>query len=209
MTAHQCKRKGHLGRIFGNRLGCGGEGYGEEAVGILPGVGGFEAGAGQEFFYGGGSELVAVFGVDGLALCEGQGEGWPGGVCGDVDALGDCRFEVHLDAGLDVVPEGLLAEGGGVEVGSEIAVETVEDVAVEGGGSAGGVVVGGEEGGLVFVGAGAEIGAKQKNVAGQELVVAKSFPMQSSMAIWGLVSSGLPGVVGLGASLLKEMVRSM
>ena len=48
-------------------LDCGGQGYGEEAFGVLPGVGVVEAGAGEKVFYGGGSELVAIFGVEGLS----------------------------------------------------------------------------------------------------------------------------------------------
>ena len=58
---------------------------------------------------------------------------------------------------------------GGVEVGGEVAVEAGEDVEVEGGGHSGGIVVGGEEGGFVFVRAGGQVGAQQKGVAGLEL----------------------------------------
>ena len=56
-----------------------------------------------------------------------------------------------------------------VEVGVEVAVEAGEDVEVEGGGDAGCVVVGGEEVGDGFVGAGGEVGAEEESVAGLEL----------------------------------------
>ena len=135
----------------------------------MPGAGGFEAGGFQEGFYCGWGEFVTVFGVDGFAGSEVEGEGGSAGVFGDVDALGVERLEVHLDAGFGGVPEGDVAEGREVEVGSEVAVEAGEDVAVEGGGDAGGVVVGGEEGGFVFVRAGAEVGAEEEGVAGEEL----------------------------------------
>ena len=111
--------------------------------------------------------------MDGFAEGEVEGEGWAGSVGGDVDALGDEGFEVHLDAGLDGVPEDLVAEGISVEVGAKVAVEAGEDVEVEGGGGAGGVVVGGEEGSFGFVrvrlSAGAEVGAEEEGIAGEEL----------------------------------------
>jgi len=102
----------------------------------------------------GGGELVAVFGVDGFAGGKVEGEGGAGTVCGDVDGLGGEGFEVHLDAGFGWVPTSTVAEVCGHEVGSDVAVEAGEDVEVEGGGGAGGVVVGGEEGrhGLVLAG---------------------------------------------------------
>ena len=67
----------------------GGEGYGEEVVGVLPRVGGGEVGGGEEGRGGGGGEFVAVFGVDGFAGGEGDVEGWAGGVSRNVNALGD------------------------------------------------------------------------------------------------------------------------
>ena len=56
-------------------LGGGGEGYGEEVVGVVPGVCGVETGGLEKGFDGGGGELVAVFGVDGFAGGEVEGEG--------------------------------------------------------------------------------------------------------------------------------------
>ena len=76
---------------------------------------------------------------------------------------------MHLDAGGGGVPDGFVAEGGGVEVCAEVAVEASEYVAVEGGCDALGVIVGGEEGGFVFVFADAEVGAEEEGVSGQEL----------------------------------------
>jgi len=112
-------------------------------------------------------ELVAVFGVDGFT----RGEGDPAGlVTGwDVDGLGDEAFEVHLNAAFGGVPAGAVGEGVEVEVGVEVAVEAGEDVEVEGGGDAGGVVVGGEDGGDGLVGAGGEVCAEQESVAGLEV----------------------------------------
>src|ERR1700733_2955933 len=117
-------------------------------VGVLPGFCGGEPGGGKERIDCRGGEFVAVFGVDGFAGGEVDGEGWAGRVRGDVDALGGQGFEVHLDARLGGVPDGFVAEVLDVEVGAEVAVEAGEDVEVEGGGGAGGVVVGGEEGGF-------------------------------------------------------------
>ncbi len=150
-------------------LCCGGEGDGEEVVGVLEGVGGGETGGVEEAGDGRWGELVAVLGVDGLAGGEVEGEGGAGGVGGDVHLLLDQRFEVHLDAGLGDVPAGDVAETGGLEVGVEVAVEAGEDVAVEGGGDSLGVVVGVEEGGDRFVGAGGQVGAEEEGVAGVEL----------------------------------------
>ena len=112
---------------------------------------------------------MTVFGVDGLSRCEVKGEGRACGVGWNVDALGDEGFEVHFDAGLGGVPDGLVAKGGGVEVCAEVAIEASEDVEVEGGGGAGGVVVGGEDGGFVFTTARSEVGAEEELVAGEEL----------------------------------------
>ena len=161
--------------MLARKLDCGGERYGEEAVGVLPGMGIAEVGAGQEFLYCGRGELVTVFGVDGFAGGEVQGESGAGGVGGDVDALGGEGFEVHLDAGLGGIPDGNVAEGFCVEVCAEVAVETREDVEVEGGGGAGGVVIGGVEGSGVFAlgfslaEAGGEIGTYEVLVAGEKL----------------------------------------
>ena len=68
-----------------------GEGDGEAVVGIVPGLGGGEAAGVEERGERCGGELVAVFGVDGFAGGEVEGEGWAGGVGGDVDALGGGR----------------------------------------------------------------------------------------------------------------------
>ena len=112
-------------------------------------------------------ELVAVFGVDGFAGEE--GDAVHAAVGGDVDGLGDETFEVHLNAAFGGVPAGAVGEGVEVEVGVEVAVEAGEDVEVEGGGDAGGVVVGGEDGGDGLVGAGGEVCAEQEGVAGLEV----------------------------------------
>ena len=66
---------------------------------------------------------------------------------------------MHLDAGFGGVPTSLVTEVFGVEVGTEIAIEACEDVEVEGGGGAGGVIVGSEEDGFGFVCVGTAIRA--------------------------------------------------
>ena len=132
-------------------------------------MGGGEAGGFEESGDCGGGEFVTVFGMYGFALSEVQFEGWCGGGSGDVDLLGGEGFEVHLDAGFGWVPTGFVAKVGEVEGCAELAVEAGEDVEVEGGGGSGGVVVGGEEGGDVFVRAGGEVGAEEESVAGEEL----------------------------------------
>jgi hypothetical protein len=63
-----------------------------------------------------------------------------GGVCGDADGLGAGGDEVHLDAGLGGVPDGLMGEAVQIEVGVELTVEADEDVAIEGSGDTGGIV---------------------------------------------------------------------
>ena len=117
----------------------------------MPGLGGGEVGGGEEGGYAGAGEFVTVFGVYGFAGGEVEVEGGGGGGGGDVDLLGGEGFEVHLDAGFGWVPTGSVAEVVEVEVCAEVAVEAGEDVEVEGCGDAGGVVVGGEEVGFVFV----------------------------------------------------------
>ena len=98
-------------------------------------------------------ELVAVFCVDGFELGEGDA------LAGYVDGLGDEAFEVHLDAAFVGVPAGPVDEAVEAEGCVEVAVEAGEDVEVEGCRDACCVVVGGEDGGDGFVGAGSEVGA--------------------------------------------------
>ena len=74
--------------------------------------------------------------------------------------------QVHLDPLLVLVPLGHVGEAVGREVAVELAVEDVEDVAVELGGDAGGVVVGGDEAGRVLH----EVGAEEEPVARRHLV---------------------------------------
>ena len=76
-----------------------------------------------------------------------------------MNALCDEGFKVHLDTGFGGVPTSLVAKVFGVEVGTEIAIEACEDVEIEGGCGAGGVIVGSEEGGFGFVCVGTAIRA--------------------------------------------------
>ncbi len=93
---------------------------------------------------GGGGEFVTVFGVNGFAWDEVQGEGGAGGVGGDDHGLPCEGFEVHFDTGVGGVPAGLVTEVGEAEVGSKVAVEAGEEIEIEGSGDTGGVVVGAE-----------------------------------------------------------------
>ena len=146
----------------------GGEGYGEEVLRVGEGAGGSEAGVVEQRGDGGGGEFVTVFGMNGFAWGEVQGEGWGRGVGGDVDGLRGERFEVDLDAGLQGIPERAVEEAVGAEVGAQGAIEVGEDVSVEGGGDALGVVVGGEQGGDGLVGVGGQVDAEEQGVAGRE-----------------------------------------
>ena len=126
----------------------------------MEGAGGGEAGTGELGFESRVGELVAVLGVDGVALVEVDA------VPGDVDRLGDEALEMHLNAALGGVPADAVGEGGEAEVGVEFAVEAGEDVEVEGSGDTGGVIVGSEDGGEALLAAGREVGAEEEGVAG-------------------------------------------
>src|SRR5258707_5505442 len=76
---------------------------------------------------------------------------------------------MHLDARGTGIPEHLVAELLRVEVRAQIAVQTSEDIQVEGGGGSGGVIVSGEQSGFGLVLAGYEVGAEEQRVAGQQL----------------------------------------
>src|SRR5487761_166199 len=62
-----------------------------------------------------------------------------------------------------------MAEGFGVKVGPEVAIETGEDVAIEGCSGSGSVVVSGQQGGDALLRAGTKVGAEEKLVAGEKL----------------------------------------
>lgn len=81
-----------------------GEGDGEGVFGVAPGAGGLEAGGGEEAFEGVGAEFVTVFGMNGFAGDEVEGEGGAGGVGGDADLLAAERDKMHFDAGVGGVP---------------------------------------------------------------------------------------------------------
>lgn len=151
----------------GRSGGC--EGNGEEALRILPDAGGLKTGFGEEAGYSADGELITVFGVNCVARVEGEVEVWAGEVGGYADLLGGEGIEAHLHAGLVRVPEGAMVEARGVEICAEIAIEAVEDVAVEGGGHSRGVVVGCDEGGDGLMGAGGKVGAEKEAITGTEL----------------------------------------
>ena len=82
----------------------------------------------------------------------------------DPDRLVGDRAQADVHPGLLLVVAGDVLELVGVEVGAELAVEDGEDVLVELGGDAGGVVVGGLEPGGVLD----QVGAEQEPVLGAE-----------------------------------------
>ncbi len=128
----------------------GGQSYGEEVGRVGEGAGGGEVGGLEQRGDCGWGEFVTIFGVDCFASSEVEGEGWSGRVGLDLHGLRQAGLQMHLNAGVGVVPQGAMGELIGLEVGAEFAIEAGEDVAVEGGGDAGLVVVGGEQGGDGF-----------------------------------------------------------
>src|SRR5262245_6723179 len=82
--------------------------------------------------------LVRVLRVNRLPLVEGELDS----ESVDPDALGDAADEVHLDAAVRLVVEGAVIERCEIEVAAELAVDPSEEVAIEGGGDAEGVIVG-------------------------------------------------------------------
>ena len=61
-----------------------------------------------------------------------------------MDALRSEGFEMHLNAGLNGIPEYFVAEVLRIEVCAEIVVQTSEHVQVERSGNSGSIVVGGQ-----------------------------------------------------------------
>src|SRR5262249_46989636 len=72
--------------------------------------------------------------------------------------------KVHLHATLGVVVTGEVVETGEIEIGAEFAVDAREQVEIEGGGDAGGIVVGHAELMLGLL----EVGGEQQGVAFEE-----------------------------------------
>ena len=83
------------------------------------------------------------------------------GVPSSVDHLLDLGDQVHLDAARAFDPDGPVREAREIEVGVELAVEAREQVQVEGGGHARGVVVGALEHARVLL----EVDAHQEGAA--------------------------------------------
>src|SRR5262249_7752917 len=82
-------------------------------------------------------ELPGDFGAELLA----GGEARAQADAGELDVVGVAGAQSHLDPLVLGVEAGDVVEGARIEVGTELAVDDVEDVAVELGGDAGGVVV--------------------------------------------------------------------
>ncbi len=116
---------------------------------------------------------------------------------------------MHLDAGSGWVPTSTVAEVVGVEVGAEVAVETCEDVEVEGGGGSGCVVVGSEKHGFGLVGVGAtvrgEIRAEKQSIAGEEL--GAEVAEDVSCVFGGEVADAGADVEGQGAGVGEAVER--
>lgn len=98
--------------------------------------------------------FVAVFGDDVVALLEGEG------LVGDGDDLIAAADKTHFDATFSFVVEGAMFEAIDIDLGAAFAVDAGEEVEVEGGGDALGIVVGGFEdiGGFVEINADEERG---------------------------------------------------
>ena len=109
-----------------------------------------------------GRELGADLGEHLLARPEGQVEV----EVGHPDPLVGRGAQPHLDPLVGLVPAGHVLEPGGIEVGTQLAVEHVEHVAVELGGHAGAVVVGVDQPGPVLDQVGTE---EQAVVQGHDL----------------------------------------
>ena len=71
-----------------------------------------------------------------------------------LNRLAAAADQVHLDPALRFVVEGQVLKLTGLEIGVQNAVDVLQDVAIEGGGEAPGVVVGGVEDGAVLRGSG-------------------------------------------------------
>src|SRR5580704_10853107 len=120
------------------------EGNGEEAGGVLKRERGCKVRACQQREHNFRGELVAVFGMDGLALGE------MNGMTVQVDRLRAVAFEVHLDARVRSVPAHAMQKASGIEVCAQLAVQVGEHVAVEGRCDSGGIVIRREQRGYRF-----------------------------------------------------------
>src|SRR5882757_8786250 len=107
--------------------------------------------------------------MNGFARGEVDGKGRTARVCGNVDALSDERFKVHLDAGLSRIPEHFVAELLCVKIGAQVAVQTCKNIQIEGCGSSSSIIVGGQQRGFGLVLARYQVGAEQQRIAGQQL----------------------------------------
>src|SRR4029453_10917784 len=131
----------------------------EEAAGVGPDAVDLEARGARQ-----GAEvlqlvLVRALGVDRLAAREGEA------AAGERDDLIAAAHQVHLDPALAAVPERAVIEGGDVEVGAELAVDAVQQVAVELGRDTERVVGGRLEDGARL----AQVDADQERAAGAAL----------------------------------------
>ena len=83
--------------------------------------------------------FVAVLGVDRRAGLERE--------AGARDGEGDVaqRLEMHLDPAQRIVPDRAVAEGLDRDVAVQLGVDPVEEVEVERGGDAGGIVIGAQQ----------------------------------------------------------------
>jgi len=106
--------------------------------------------------------FVAGFGPDGFS--SDQIEGSTGR--GDGNRLVDTGLEMHFDAAGGFIENGDVLELGNVEIGANFAIETSEDIEIEGSGDADGVIVGSDERGDGLH----KIRAEEERIAG-----AKSF----------------------------------
>ena len=107
--------------------------------------------------------------------------------CFDAHCRRSRRLEPHLNAAFVGVPARSVREGVDLEITAEAAVDDVEDIEVEGGGDAGGVVIGCDEARLGFD----EVDAEEQGVAVVAVVRAASDEQGASGAQEGVDGGGV------------------
>ncbi len=119
-----------------------------------------EAGAGRHGDWFGRCIFVRTFRPDGFAGFDADAQLGTG----NVDSLAAQRAKMHFDAAFFCVPAGFVSEFLEVEIGAEFTIDASEDVHVERGGDASGIVVRKQLCGDIFF----EIGADEKGIARRE-----------------------------------------
>ena len=82
---------------------------------------------------------MRILGVNALALGKGEGTAL------HAHGLLGKAHEIHLDAALPLVVDGVMGEAGQVEIAVKLAIDADEQIEIEGGRDAAPVVIGGDE----------------------------------------------------------------